>query len=232
MSINTGAIMFLPALLCDSRLYSHAISRFSADAKVIVPNISQGENLSAMAADILKSAPARFALVGNSMGGYLALEIVAQAGDRVSHLALVGTNAHADLPEAREKRQQAIRLAEGGKFEQFVDSYVEGALAAHHRTEFAQVVRTMARGLGADALIRQQKAIMARVDHMALLTDLDIPSLVMFGREDGLSSRNHQEEMAKRLRRGRFYEVPECGHLVPLEAPEQFSAALHALLQA
>lgn len=232
MSINTGAIMFLPALLCDSRLFSNAISRFSADAKVIVPNIAHGENLSAMAADILKSAPARFALVGNSMGGYLALEIAAQAKERVSHLALVGTNAHADLPEAREKRLQAIRLAEGGKFEQFVDGYVEAALAPRHRAELAPLMRTMARDLGAEALIHQQKAIMARVDHMPLLAAIEMPSLVMFGRDDGLSNRSHQEDMAKRLRKGRFYEVPQCGHLVPLEAPEQFNAALHALLQA
>ncbi len=231
MSINTGAIMFLPALLCDTRLYKSAILHFSAHAKVIVPGITGGENLSAMAADILKSAPERFALVGNSMGGYLALEIAAQAKERVSHIALVGTNAHADLPEAREKRAQAIRLAERGKFDQFVDGYVEGALAARHRTEFADIMRTMARELGPEVLIRQQKAIMARADHMALLAELDMPSLVMFGREDGLSNEHHQEDMAKRLPDCRFFEVPGCGHLVPLEAPELFSAALQALLE-
>jgi pimeloyl-ACP methyl ester carboxylesterase len=232
MSINTGAIMFLPALLCDSRLFKHAISRFSADAKVIVPNITGGENLSAMAADILKSAPARFALVGNSMGGYLALEIAAQASDRVSHLALVGTNAHADFAEAREKRQQAIRLAEGGKFDQFVHSYVESALAPHHRVEHGPLMRTMARDLGPDVLVRQQKAIMARVDHQPLLQELTMPSMVMFGREDGLSNELHQQDMAKNLPNCRFFEVPSCGHLVPLEAPELFSGALAALLHA
>jgi pimeloyl-ACP methyl ester carboxylesterase len=135
-------------------------------------------------------------------------------------------------PKHEKNASKPFASLKGGKFEQFVDGYVEGALAPHHRAEFAQVMRTMARDLGADALIRQQKAIMARADHMALLAELDMPSLVMFGREDGLSNRNHQEDMAKCLRRGRFYEVPQCGHLVPMEAPEQFSAALHALLQA
>ena len=232
MSINTGAIIFLPALLCDSRLFSHAISRFSADAEVIVPDITRDENISTMAAEILAAAPERFAAVGNSMGGYVALEIAAQASHRVSHLALVGTNAHADLSQAREKRLQAIRLAEGGRFEQFVGGYVEGALAGHNRAELAPLMRVMARDLGPEALVRQQKAIMARGDHMSRLPSLEMPSLVMVGREDELSDHSHQQDMAKLLRKCRFFDAPHCGHLVPLEAPELFANALAELLKA
>ena len=230
MALKTDAIMFLPALLCDTRLYDRAVTHFGSMLDVVVPELLCHENLADMATEVLASAPSRFALVGNSMGGYMALEIMAQAPERVSHMALVGTNAHADLRAAREKREQAIRLAERGRFDQFVDGYVEGALASAHRERCGPVMRAMARALGPEILVRQQKAIMARADHIRLLERITVPSLVMMGRHDSLSDIRHQRLMAGTLPKARFYEVPGSGHLVPLEAPELFNAALTALL--
>ncbi|WP_262691554.1 alpha/beta fold hydrolase [Kordiimonas aestuarii] len=232
MALKSDAIMFLPALLCDTRLYSNAVSHFRRELEVIVPEIFSHDSFADMAAEILASAPKRFALVGNSMGGYLALEIMAQAPQRVSHLALVGTNAHADTPPAREKREQAIRLAERGKFNQFVDGYVEGALTPAHRARLGPIIREMARDLGPGVLIRQQKTIMARADYRDLLKSVHVPSLVAVGREDGLSEIKHQHHMAGALSNSRFFEMPRCGHLVPLEAPELFNAAMEKLLSA
>ena len=55
------------------------------------------------------------------MGGYIALEIVRQAADRVAKLALLDTGARADTPEATAKRRTNIALAESGRFAEVID---------------------------------------------------------------------------------------------------------------
>ncbi|WP_417463581.1 alpha/beta fold hydrolase [Kordiimonas sp.] len=232
MAFKTDAILFLPALLCDSRLYKSMINNFSDHVEVSVADTFSDDNLKAMAERAIHNMPERCALVGNSMGGYLALEIAARAPDRVSHLALIGTNSHADDAAARTKREQAIRLAERGRFSSFVDGYVESALSFSNGAEHAPLIREMARDLGADTLIAQQRAIMDRRSHEDKLGHIKVPSLVMVGREDGLADTAHQQTMAKRLPNCRYIEVPKCGHLVPLEAPEILNSALTALLSA
>ena len=230
MALNAEAIIFLPALLCDSRLYSAQVRHYSGRIPMMVADLSLDTTITTMVDRILASAPPRFALVGNSMGGYVALALACQAPERVSHLALIGTNALADAPAAKAKRQQAIRLAEGGKFESFIDGYVEGALYPQHQIVLAPLMRQMARDLGPDALVRQQKAIMARGDSMAALAALKMPSLVMAGTEDGFSSHQHQQVMASALPDCRYFSVPRCGHLVPLEAAGATVGALDHLL--
>ena len=69
-----------------------------------------------MAQRILAEAPEEFALAGLSMGGYLAFEILRQAPDRVTRLALLDTSARADTPEKMKLRQDLIDLAQTGEF--------------------------------------------------------------------------------------------------------------------
>lgn len=232
MAFNTDAILLLPALLCDSRLYKSVINHFAEGVEVSVADTQADDNLADMAARAIENMPDRFAIVGNSLGGYLALEIATRVPHRISHLALIGTNAHADSTEARKKRMQAIKLADRGKFTAFVDGYVESALSENNRMRHAPLMREMARDLGADVLVKQQRAIMERASREASLCDIAVPSLVMFGREDTLADHAHQQEMAKRLPNCRYVEVPKCGHLVPLEAPAMLTTALAALISA
>lgn len=230
MAFNTDAILLLPPLLCDSRSYYGAITRFESEVEVSVANMGQDDNFADMAARAIENMPDRFALVGNSMGGYLALEIAARAQSRISHLALIGTNAHADSAEAQQKRMRAIDLAEGGKFNAFVDGYAESALGAGRRQQYSPLMHDMARDMGPDVFVRQQKAIMGRKSHEASLHSLSMPSLVMFGHEDSLLDHAHQRDMAKRLPDCRYVEVPRCGHMVPLEAAAMVNAALALLI--
>ena len=84
---------------------------------VTVADHTRDDTMAAIAKRILDAAPPRFALAGLSMGGYIALEIVRQAADRVAKLALLDTGPRADPPEAQEKRRANIALAEAGRFD-------------------------------------------------------------------------------------------------------------------
>ncbi len=224
------AIVLLPALLCDSRLYESVAKAIKTPCRCLVPDLSGIASMSQMADEILKNLPRRFALVGNSMGGYLALEIVRQAPARVSHLLLAGTNADADAPEAQEKRLQAIRLAESGKLDRFVDGYVESGLHPDNVRQLGPFMTSMARAMGAQALINQQRAIMTRRSAEDVLLTLDIPAAVVCGSDDSFSSPESHAAMAMAIKDGTYHEIANCGHMVPIEAPAALAALIDDLL--
>ncbi len=230
MPPKTDALVMLPALLCDSRLLQRMTEALETHLPIISPEIWQGDNLADLARSMLDYLPDRFALAGNSMGGYLALELVRQEPERVTHLGLIGTNAHADPEAARAKREQAIRLAKAGKFEVFVDGYVEAALYAGNRETCGLVLRTMARELGAQALIAEQTAIMSRRSSEDMLGSISVPTAIVCGREDAFASPEAHQALADAIPGATCHVVEGCGHLVPLEAPERLASMMDGLL--
>ena len=84
-------LVLLPGLLCDAALWRHQTETLADLAEIIVADVTQEDQAGAMAQRILADAPDEFALAGLSMGGYLAFEILRQAPDRVTRLALLDT---------------------------------------------------------------------------------------------------------------------------------------------
>jgi pimeloyl-ACP methyl ester carboxylesterase len=62
----------------------------------LFPDTGGADTFEALAKSVLAAAPDSFALAGLSMGGILAMEVIRQAPDRVSHLALMDTNPFAE----------------------------------------------------------------------------------------------------------------------------------------
>ena len=96
-------IVLVPGLNCSPRLYAAQMSELWRFGPVTVADHTRDDTMAAIARRILGSAPPRFALAGLSMGGYIALEIIRQAADRVAKLALLDTGSRADTPEARAR---------------------------------------------------------------------------------------------------------------------------------
>src|SRR5262245_57670308 len=110
-------VVLIPGLNCSARLYAAQIPLLWRFGPVTVAEHTRDDTIAAIARRVLAGAPPRFALCALSMGGYVALEIVRQAGARVDRLALLDTNARDDSAEAQEKRRANIALAESGRFD-------------------------------------------------------------------------------------------------------------------
>src|SRR6478752_2556109 len=98
-------IVLVPGLNCSPRLYAAQMPALWRFGPVTVADHTRDDTMGSIVRRILGSAPPRFALAGLSMGGYVALEIVRQAADRVVRLALLDTGPGADAPEAAQKRR-------------------------------------------------------------------------------------------------------------------------------
>jgi len=162
------------------------------------------------------------------MGGYIALEIVRQVANRVDRLALLDTNARDDSPEAREKRRANIALAESGRFDEAIE-LVWPLLVhpdRHNDATLKQIHVAMCHDVGAEAYVRQQRAILTRADSRPLLASIKCPTLVLVGEQDELTPPFLSEEMAAGISGAKLVKVPHCGHLSTLEQPDAVNAAL------
>ena len=224
--------LLLPGLLGSPRLYAPQLPALWQFGPVIVADHRRDDSIAAIARRILVHAPPRFSLLGLSMGGYIALELLRQAPGRIARLALLDTSARADAPEQRLRRGELIELARAGRFDEVADLAYPGLVHPDRLADQAlrATVRSMAQDTGAEAFIRQQTAIMNRPDSRADLAAIGCPTLVLVGDADQLTPPARAQEIAAGIRGAQLVEVPASGHLSTLEQPERVTAALVAWL--
>jgi pimeloyl-ACP methyl ester carboxylesterase len=221
-------IVLIPGLSCSARLYAAQIPALWRFGPVAVAAHTRDDTVAAIARRILDDAPPRFALAALSMGGYMALEIMRQAPNRVDRLALLDTNARDDSPEAQEKRRANIALAESGRFDETIELVWPLLVYPDRRKDavLKQIHVAMCHDVGAEAYVRQQRAILARPDSRPLLPTIKCPTLVLVGEQDELTPPVLSEEIAAGIPGAKLVKVPHCGHLSTLEQPEAVNAAL------
>ena len=225
-------LLLLPGLLSDGALWRAQVDDVADIAASVVPDLSGDDTIAGMALRALAAAPPRFAVAGLSMGGYVALEILRRAPERVTRLALLDTSARTDTPEQAERRREAIRLADGGDFGSVADRMLPTLVHPDRLSDegLVSAIRAMAARLGKDGFLRKQRAIMGRIDSRPHLPRIACPTLVLCGREDASTPLALSEEMAALVPGARIEVVERCGHMSPMERPAEVSAALRRWL--
>jgi pimeloyl-ACP methyl ester carboxylesterase len=225
-------VVLIPGLLLTPQLYAPQLEALWADAPVLLANHTRADSMTELAGGILAQAPPRFALVGLSMGGYIAFEILRQAPERVARLALLDTAARPDTPDITAGRRTNMQLAQSGRLAEVVDGLIPRLVHPSRVTDapLLDVIRRMGAQVGVAGYLRQQAAIIARPDSRPMLTDIRCPTLVLVGDADQLTPPERAQEIAAGVRGAELVIVPECGHLSTLERPELVTRALRSWL--
>lgn len=225
-------LVLLPGLLNTGRVFEHQIEALSDIADCIVPELWHHETIGAMAEATLALAPPTFALVGFSMGGYVAFEIMRRAAERVEKLALMDTQATPDSAESTQRRRALLDQTKIGRFHGVQRALLPQLLHRRHINDAAitQPIFDMAQEIGADGFVREQRAIIDRADSRHLLVEIDIPTVVIVGRQDQVTPLPRSEEMAADIANSQLAVLEECGHMSPLEKPAEVTAALRRWL--
>ncbi len=224
---DRAPLLLLPGLLCDARLWDDQLAGLADIADAQVADLTLDDSVSEMVARALAHAPLRFALAGLSMGGYVAFEIMRQAPVRVMRLALIATSAAPDPPVRANARRAAMRSLELGRFLGVTGRLLPQLVHPDHvEGPVGDAVQAMAARVGGDAFLRQQRAILGRPDSRPLLPRIAVPTLIAVGDGDRLTPPAEAHAMHAALPAAQFHLFHSCGHLPPLERPDETTNVL------
>jgi pimeloyl-ACP methyl ester carboxylesterase len=221
-------LILVPGLLCDDALWAPQSEWLSDIADISIGETQIDDSFSTMAARILKAAPPYFALGGLSMGGYVCMEIMRQAPERIERLALLDTSGRADTADQTKRRKILIELATIGKFKGVTPRLLRLLIHKDRQTDenLTRTVIDMARRVGQAVFLHQQTAVMHRPDSRTDMTMYDLPTIVLCGRQDALTPIDLHEEMAGLIPHARLCLIEECGHLSTLEQSHAVTALM------
>jgi len=169
-------LVLVPGLVCDEAVWTHQLAHLGDVARMTVPPVAAGTTMAQMAADALAQAPERFALAGFSMGGYVAMEMLRQAPQRITRLVLLDTSARPDTAEKSAWRERVIATCENGGYAQVIEDMLPILLHADRQHDpLTDFVRAMGKRVGAEVYVQRQRAMMTRRDGRDLLRASDIP---------------------------------------------------------
>jgi len=182
--------------------------------------------------DELKVGKAIF--IGCSIGGYILFEFWRKFRERMTGLVLANTKASADNAEAKTARlQTAEQVLQHGP-EQYIDSMLPklfGELTWRNRPDVVEKARRTMMRSTAQGIAAVQRGMAERPDSTATLSKISIPTLILGGAADVLSSPQELEKMRAGIRNSTLQIVQKAGHFAAFEQPEEVAIALGRFLE-
>lgn len=226
-------LLLLPGLMCDRAAWAPQLEAFAPRFECVVPHYGRLDSLPAMAAQVLRDAPpGPLAVAGHSMGGRIAFEMWAQAPQRIERLALLDTSYHPLPPGAEGERERSGRyalldIARRHGLRAMAREWAQGMVhPGRLGTPLFEAVLDMFERGTVEAFAAQIEALLARRDATALLGSIDVPTLLLCGREDGWSPPSRHEFMHRHIAGSRLAVIEQCGHMSTMEQPAAVNAAL------
>lgn len=226
--MTKSVLYLLPGLLCDEAVWEEQEKALAPFAEVRIPVFRGFDSLRAMAQSVLDDAPPRFSVVGHSMGGRVAFELMRLAGNRIDKFAVMDTGVHPVSPGEPEKRAQLLAMAEQDGLSAVAREWAPPMLhpARRNDVELMQAVTAMILRNKVEDFQGQIRALLGRDDQGPILDTIRQHVLLVCGREDSWSPLSQHEEMQARLRSADLAVVEQAGHMVTMEQPAQVNEVL------
>jgi len=204
-------VVLLHAFPLDERMWEPQLTVL-ADRDVVTPNLYElgGSSIDGWAERILAEAEGELAVVGASLGGYVALAMARREPERIPRLLLAGSRATPDPPDRKALRDKMIRVVE----EEGIDGWNRdfSPPGPSDRTT--------------DELVRGIEALRDRPDATDVVSSFEGPLVVVVGDQDDILPVDEARQIAESAPTGRLEVVEGADHLVSVDAPDRFNELL------
>jgi len=236
-------LLFVHGFPLNHTQWENQFLHFAASCRVIAPDLrglggsritgndavvtmeQHADDLNALLDELHITEP--IVLIGLSMGGYIAWQMVRTYPQRLRGLVLCDTRVVADTPEQAQARHQlAADTLKAGTPLPIEEVMLPRLLPASAPASAAEAIRQMARSASLPGLAAALRGMAARHDANELLSSIKVPTLVISGEFDVISPPAEMAAWASRIPHARFVTLPGIGHMTPLEAPQAFNQLL------
>ena len=250
--LDTGdgpPLLFVHGFPLDHSMWSGQLDDFARDYRVLAPDlpgfgqsspILAPEYTMEMFADDLAAMLDRLAIddsvifCGLSMGGYVAWQFWHRHRERLRALIVCDSRAAADSPEvARGRSYMAERVLEQGSTsvadEMLTKLFASETVAA--KPKFVGHTLDVMKSTRRETIASAQRGMAIRPDMTSHLDQIQVPSLLLAGEQDVISTPREMDSLAKRMPIGEFATIPNAGHLAPLERPDVANGLMRSFLE-
>jgi len=225
------SLILIPGVGSDQRLWEHQVRHLEDLVDVRVEILCRAQSRAETVAELLRKAPDRFALAGQSFGGWLGQVVAAKAPERVSKLMVFNTfsrqnDAHLDT------LRQWIDQIDKNQLIPFLDNALKDAVHPHRLRdhEFVKSLYAMQHAFPQEGFRNQFQTIINDYETASLLPSITCPTLVVHGREDPVFSLEEHQYMAQHIKGAKLTIIEECGHMAPMEQPQAVTALMRLWL--
>ncbi len=221
-------LVLIGGTLCNARLWQPLVERLNLSA-IICLTLSCADSAPDSSRRLLEVLPPRFLLAGFSLGAIVALQMAADAPDRLAGLALMSVNPLADCPENADTRRAGVKAAqEPGHGVWVSDTLWEKYVAPTHFNNqiLHDILCQMAQDTDPRTFSRQTEIAINRRDNREALGSLACPVLILNGEHDPICTSDHHRLAAESAANATWHTLPSAGHFFVLESPDSTAALL------
>ncbi len=225
------ALLLIPGMLNDASIWQHVLPLLPTGWTIRIANVLTQDSIKGMAedawqliADLDKDQP--LIVAGYSMGGYVAIDMLANDTGRIHAAALLSTSVLPETQESRVTREKTIAAMQAN-----FPKVIEGILkfSTHEASQAVlDELRAMQLNIGSENAVRQIQALMGRSDHRAKLSTLRLPVALMCGEHDRVTPPDLTRHIQACMPHASTTWVP-TGHMLPVQTPDAVSQCLASL---
>ena len=221
-------VYFISGTMCTVDLWQLVFPKLENTHPIYI-DITPAQSFEEINQIILSNITEPSVIVGFSLGGFSAMNFAAQYPEKVKKLVIVAANTSGLSDNEIQLRKSTIEFLENHTYKGISQVRVQQFLHPnnHQNTEIVGIIKKMDADLGKDVLIRQLKATSKRIDISEKVAKLTIPILCIAAENDVLVKSSEVKSIAKKLKKGKFINLKNCGHMIPLEKHEELASILN-----
>ncbi len=164
--------------------------------------------------------------IGDSMGGYIMFDAWRRYREVVKGFVFVATRAEADTEEGKKARYALIERVEKEGKDFLIDVMLENQTSPATKKDENKMrkLRCIMERATKEGIIKTLKALAERRDNTDLLPTIDVPTLVIAGKDDKkVTPPEVVKKIADGIKGAKYYQLEDSAHLPPFENPKKFN---------
>ena len=216
-------IVLMPGMMCNQDVFSHQINVLEKFFNVIVIEFNEHRDIELGVKNLASNLPNQFHLLGHSMGGIVAMELVKQHSKRVLSLALLNTNPYEEKEEVKDRRNKILKELDALDLISLMRSdYISRYFPddCRDKNKLIQQCVDMASILDKKVFYNQSVALRDRKDQTSILENVDCKTLIICGERDQLCPVSYHSDMNKMIKSSDLIVLEGVGHMPIIECPQ------------
>ena len=216
------SVVLIPGMMCNEDIFSRQINVLEKVFKVIVIEFNEHRDIELGVKNLASNLPKKFHLLGHSMGGIVAMELVKQHSKRVLSLALLNTNPYEEKEEVKDRRNKTLKELDAIDLITLMKSdYISRYFPddCRDKDKLIQKCVDMASTLDKKVFYNQSVALRDRKDQTSILENVDCKTLILCGERDQLCPVSYHSDMNKMIKSSDLIVLEGVGHMPQIECP-------------